>query len=215
MFGNFKPHQVKHRWMPTAAFNLWRNPFGELTRQERVSLAVISDNEFMHCKIGSSEAIQLIGDCGNGKTTRMLTFHQKLPESSYVYLPEDEPCPDIPSGNPVLIDEAQRLPWRVRRAVFSTNVPLILATHRDLRTVLERYGYKVKTTTIGQHNTPEHIQAILNRRIEASRLEAGPVPQISIEFANALHQSFGNNVRAIEQKLYKEFQKLVIRHAKM
>ena len=115
----------------------------------------------------------------------------------------------------MLIDEAQRLPWRVRRAVFSTNVPLILATHRDLRTVLERYGYKVKTTTIGQHNTPEHIQAILNRRIEASRLEAGPVPQISIEFANALHQSFGNNVRAIEQKLYKEFQKLVIRHAKM
>ena len=104
-------------WLPWAGRNLCRNPFGELSRAERAEVAVVDLDSIAARLAKMRSAVQLIGDCGRGKTTRMLALAQRFPESSYVYLPEDGPCPAIAEGNPLLIDEAQRLP----RAVCATH----------------------------------------------------------------------------------------------
>ncbi|MCO8121865.1 hypothetical protein NHH03_08970 [Stieleria sp. TO1_6] len=232
------------RW-PTA--NLFRNPFGELTREERAEVAVVDldplvawlttagersatvDDELcdsdriaqgnevprepVFCRF---RAFQLIGDCGRGKTTRMLAIHRRFPRSSYVYLPEDEPCPAIPEGTPLLIDEAQRLPWRVRRKVFASGATLILATHNDLTGPLRRAGYQVTTQRIGLTLTADRLAEILNRRLQASRRDPRqPIPQISIQVAEQLIARHGTDIRAIESFLYDIVQAQVNQHGEM
>ena len=194
---------------PWTRLNLKRNPFGELTEDERAELAVFAEGDLSRCDVVAGQAVQLIGDCGRGKTTRMLAIRRALPEASYVYLPEKKPCPAIPFGSPLLIDEAQRLPRRIRRNVFSTGLPLVLATHDNLERVLRRFGYAVRSIWIGNENTPELIGRLLNLRIEASRLGAGPLPEVNPKQVEQLVDRFGTNVRAIEHFLYERFQSAV------
>lgn len=202
-------------WLPWAWCNLRRNPFGELTRQERVELAVV-DVDSIAGRLGNARsAVQLIGECGRGKTTRMLVLEQAIANATYVYLPEDQPCPAIPEGNPLLIDEAQRLPRRVRGRVFASGLPLVLATHRDLFRSLQRAGYQVHTELIGLANDASMICEFLNRRIKASRLERGPVPRLSHSDASVLAERFGTDLRGIEGYLYERVQTQVYSHGEM
>lgn len=101
-------------WLPWASCNLRRNPFGELTREERAEVAEVDVDRIAGRVAKPHTAVQLIGDCGRGKTTRMLALMNRFPDASYVYLPENGPCPAIADGNPLLIDEAQRLPRTAR-----------------------------------------------------------------------------------------------------
>ncbi len=221
--------QPASRW---PAANLFRNPFGELTRSERAELAVVPVAEIVAAigepsvdepAIGDAplkfrpwSAYQMIGECGRGKTTRMLAIAKAFPSSSYVYLPEDQPCPTIPTGEPLLIDEAQRLPWRIRRKVFASGATLVLATHQDLSTALRRAGYTVTTEKIGLSLSVGQLAEILNRRIVASRRDhRQPVPRISHEDADALIRRFGTDVRGIESYLYDIVQSQVNHHGEM
>ena len=229
---DFKPSdalQPASRW---PAANLFRNPFGEVTRSERAELAVVPVAEIFAAigeptggeptggdapiKFRPWSAYQMIGECGRGKTTRMLAITKAFPSSSYVYLPEDQPCPTIPTGEPLLIDEAQRLPWRVRRKVFASGATLVLATHQDLSTALRRAGYTVTTEKIGLSLSAGQLTEILNRRIVASRRDhRQPVPCISHEDADALIRRFGTDVRGIESYLYDIVQSQVNHHGEM
>jgi len=213
------PHTVRHlgscrqprgrvtRW-PGA--NLFRNPFGELTRSERAELAVVDLQDVLQSIQDSDRralkpftAVQLIGECGRGKTTRLLALLKIFPRAAYVYLPEDQPCPPIPDGHPLLIDEAQRMPRRVRRAVLASGSTLVLATHKDLTRPLRHAGYQVQTRQIGASLSPLKLTEILNRRIQASRRDAAkPAPTIRVEAAAELIRRFGSNVRSIESYLY-------------
>ena len=206
---------LESHWLPWASSNLRRNPFGELSAAERAELAVVDVDPIIEHVSQPRHAIQLIGDCGRGKTTRMLALQDRLPRSSYVYLAEDELCPAIPMGDPVLIDEAQRLPRAVRRSVWRSGLPLILATHRDLRHGLQKFGYRVCTVEIGVGNTPDLIYQLLNRRIEASRLHPGPVPLLSLKTAESLASRFGTDIRAIEHHLYEQLQRQVKEHGQV
>ncbi len=202
-------------WLPWAHRNLRRNPFGELSREERAEVAVVDVGSLARCLQPPRSAVQLIGDCGRGKTTRMLVLAREFPAASYVYLPEDGPCPAIAEGKPILIDEAQRLPRAAWREVFGTGLPLVLATHRDMSRRLRRFGYTVHTDRIGAGNTPELICQLLNRRINASRLQEGPLPVVSLDDARRLVQRFGSDVRAIESYLYERVQTQVVHHGEM
>jgi hypothetical protein len=202
-------------WLPWASCNLRRNPFGELTREERAEVAVVDVDRIAERLTKPRSVVQLIGDCGRGKTTRMLALMNRFPDASYVYLPEDGPCPAIAEGNPLLIDEAQRLPKRACRSVFATGLPLVLATHRDLARMLRSFGYHVHTERIGEGNTAELVQRLLNRRIEASRLQDGPVPVVSMYAASRLVKLFGGDIRGIEHYLYERVQTQVVRHGEM
>jgi hypothetical protein len=195
--------------------NLSRNPFGELTRAQRVELAIVDVEQLSGLVPADRIAVQLMGGCGRGKTTRLLALAAHLPESSYIYLPEDGPCPPIPAGRPLLIDEAQRLPRRVRRDILMTGLPLILATHRDLSQVLRRFGYTVHQESIDEGNTPDLLCRVLNRRIESARLSAAPLSLVSLEMARQLSAHFGTDIRAVESYLYDRVQLQVIQHGEM
>ena len=189
-------------WLPWSWCNLRRNPFGELSRTERAELAVFDSSEIVKWIQCNGRAVQLMGDCGRGKTTRMLALQKQMPDASYTYLAEDEPCGPIPVGRPVMIDEAQRLSRRGRRQIFTSGLPLVLATHRDLSGPLRRAGYRVTTHPIGERSDADHIRRIMNRRIEASRLAAGAVPTLTMEQAERLVANFGSDIRAMEGYLY-------------
>jgi len=57
-------------WLPWARFNLHRNPFGELTPDERAELAVVNVDYLVEMLGDPRQAVQFIGECGRGKTTR-------------------------------------------------------------------------------------------------------------------------------------------------
>lgn len=182
---------------------------------ERAEIAVVDLDPIAAHLADGNAAVQFIGECGRGKTTRMLALRRRFPKASYVYLPEDCPCPPIAAGDPLMIDEAQRLPRAVRRRVWASGLPLILATHRDLARGLRRSGYRVWTIHIGRGNTSSLVCQLLNRRIESSRLRAGPVPALSMRMADELVSRFGTNIRAIEHFLYEQLQNQVDQHGEV
>jgi hypothetical protein len=195
---------------PYARFNLRRNPFGELTRQERAELAVVDMAPWLELLGQPDAAIQFLGPRGNGKTTHLLALERSLPSATYVYLPEDEPLPPIPDQRPLLIDEAQRLTASQRRRAFRVGGPLALGTHDDLNADLRRYGFtRVITVDVARTHSPHHLADLLNRRIEASRLGNASVPRVDLTHAVTLLRNWGTNIRQIEQHLYDQFQDAV------
>lgn len=193
-------------WQPFAPLNLIRNPFGELTRADRVRAAVVDTEDYLQRLQQPHIALQFVADCGRGKTTHLLSIAAQCPAGAYVYLPEDQRCPAIPVGEPLFIDEAQRLPWLTRRKVFARGGPLVLGTHVDLCGPLRRAGYTVWTYHVGNDLTPQRLVRVLNRRVEIARLGYAPLPEICEVEAAALIAQYGNDIRAIEDELYERFQ---------
>lgn len=204
---------------PFTRYGWFRNPFGELTPGERGRLAVVDWDAFAIHVGKPGTAVQFVGDCGRGKTTRLMAIGRRFPGSSYVYLPENEPTPPIPMGDPLLIDEGQRLSRSVRRVLFSSGISLVIATHRDLTRPLRRHGYRVYTHSIGGGNDAEQVCKILNARIAASQRD--PVSQsdrvrgVTMIEAGRLVKQFGSDVRAIEHHLYERVQHQVMCHGEV
>jgi hypothetical protein len=193
---------------PWAWCNLGRNPFGELTLEERVDVAVLDVEALAAHVRGPRWALQLIGRAGRGKTTRMLALAARFCGAAYVHLPEAQPCPAIPVGWPLLIDEAQRLPRGVRRRIFAAGLPLVLATHRNLSAPLRHAGYQVHTERIGGAVDASLVREIARRRIELCRLSRErPVPRLSDDDADWLVRRFKTDLRAIEGYLYERVQR--------
>lgn len=203
---------LENRWRRC---NLRGNPFGELTAAERAVAAIVDVEPYVEFLSFPRAAVQFVGRCGRGKTTRLLTLCRWFPEATYTYLPPDQPCPAIPAGRPVIIDEAQRMSRAVRRRVFDSGLPLILATHRDWQRKLRRCGYTVLSERIGRGNTPELIHRIVNRRIEAARLDPGPIPVVPPAVAAGLYRRFGSDIRSIELFLYELAQTQVNRRGEV
>lgn len=191
---------------PYHCWNLLRNPFGELTRQERAELAVVDVTMYLAELRAGRTALQFLGDQGRGKTTHLLALRGSLPGAEYVYLPEDGPRPLIPSTRPLLLDEAQRLSRWQRRRVFAVTGPLVIGSHEDHTQELKRAGYRVVTHLVADVASPERLQAMLNLRIEAARADVGPLPLVSEAFAVELHARFGPDIRGVEHYLYDLFQ---------
>ncbi len=204
---------------PWITYGWFRNPFGELTAGERGRLAIVDWDGFGRHIGKPKTAVQFVGPCGRGKTSRLLAIRRRFAESSYVYLDEHEPTPAIAVGSPTMIDEAQRLPRRVRAAIFCSGVSLVLATHRDLTRSLRRHGYDVYTELIGDGNDANHVCKLLNARIDASRTsnasESFAVRPITIDEASRLVDQFGSDVRAIEHFLYTRIQTQVMSHGEV
>lgn len=191
---------------PFAKLNLVRNPFGELTWAERCELAVVDVQPWVDVLREPQGVVQFIGPCGHGKTTHLLALARKLPGARYVYLPPEGRHPPLPRRRPLLIDEAQRLSLWQRWRVLTHGGPLALGTHADLAAHFKRRGWRVVTVRVATDCSADLLVEILNRRIEASRLEAGPVPRIKLLQAIELRRQFGGNIRQIEHHLYLQFQ---------
>jgi len=192
---------------PYHFLNLWRNPFGELTREERGELAVVELGDWIEFLADKRSVLQFIGPCGHGKTTHLLAIEGVLPGADYVYFPEDGPMPSVGDGRPMIIDEAQRMSRRQTRLVFKRGGPLVLSTHVDLSKKIIRAGLDFQTVDVTVQASACQLGRILNRRIHASRLSDNAIPCITEADVIRLQHQFGGNIRAIEQCLYDQFQR--------
>lgn len=193
--------------LPFLHLNLRFNPFGELPLKHRAKLSVIDSAPFI-AHLGKPRAVlQFLGDKGHGKTTHLLTLKELLPTSGYVHFPEDT-RPKIPTGSPLLLDEAQRIPWWVRRRVFKGTKPLVLGTHQDFSSELTRWGREVWTVQAGVNTDRIQLDKIVRKRIEFARRHAGEVPVVTMNTIDKLLDTHGADIRAIERRLYDLFQSL-------
>ena len=198
---------VSHLTPPFVHLNLRFNPFGELPLKYRAELAVIEMTPLLEHLERPRAVLQLIGEKGHGKTTHLLALKECFPGAGYVHFPEQE-RPPVPEGNPLILDEAQRIPWWQRRQLFQRPVPLILGTHRDFTRQLQRLGRTVKTVPAGEKTNRQQLEKILHRRIEFARRDPGPVPSIPLTTIDKLLDQHGDDIRAIEGHLYDLFQDL-------
>ena len=194
--------------LPFGHLNLRANPFGELEPQDRAAVALVETEPFVDRLTRPGHAVQFMGDPGRGKTTHLLAIMAHFPQAAYVHVPEGRP-PRIPRGTPLFIDEIQRLSpcrrrWTCRRA-NRRGVPLAIGTHLDVSVELATAGFDVETVMASDELDASRLRAMLNRRIEWVRRDAGPVPEITVRTARAMMARHGDNVRAIEGHLYELF----------
>ena len=194
--------------LPFAHLNLRRNPFGELTRDERPQLAVVDIQEALDHLTQPRSSVQFVGEKGYGKTTHLLAIARHFPDCSYVYIPEGQRGVIPAVGEPLLIDEAQRLTWTQRWSVLSSGRRLILGTHQDMAKALSRARRPVLTLAADRLTDAVRVHTILNTRIQFARRAAGPIPSITEATASRLFAQFGSDLRSIEHSLYHVFQEL-------
>ena len=201
--------------LPFENLNLRRNPFGELTNDQRVQLAFVDlDSSLAHLngevldKKVKNAAVQIVGEKGYGKSTHLLSIATHFAGSAYVYIAEGERATVPPFGDPLIIDEAQRLSLWQRFILFRTSRRLVLGTHRDFSCQLKRAGRDVLTLSADRQTTPKRIAEILNARIHAVRRSDGDIPRITNATALELFHRFGPDIRSIQSSLYDVFQEL-------
>jgi hypothetical protein len=194
--------------LPFAHLNLRYNPFGELPLTERPALAILDPEPYLELLSAPRAALQFMGDKGRGKTTHLLTLRAHRP-GPYLHLPEEGPLPEVPLTEPLLyLDETQRLPRRVRKALYRGPSRLVLGAHQDHERELRRAGRPVMTVHVGAALDVERLGQIVVRRIEAARRAPGPVPEVPQESLISLLDRFGDDLRAIEHHLYERVQAL-------
>ncbi len=179
------------------ALNLRHNPFEELEREELARIAVV-DVPLPQ----DGEILQIIAPSGHGKTSHLLALASRMPGSHYACIEEGWRRYRGPAAGRILIDEAQRLSRRELKRLAASARSLVLGTHRDLgreigRSVLTRHLRKL---------TAGRLASIVNRRIEAARRTAGPIPPVSDDTLNDMLRRHGSNVRTIIGELYGLFE---------
>lgn len=201
------PANILPKQLPYVHLNLRHNPFGELSREELTNLAEVEVDSICGKLSKDGFAVQFVGEKGNGKTTHLLAIRARFADAAYVHIAEGETA-TLPGGCPTMIDEAQRLTWWQRFRLFRSTVPLVLGTHRDFTTELQRAGRKVETIDVSQQTDERRLCRLLNSRIEHMRRGAGLVPTVSMETAMKLRREFGSDIRAMLHSMYVVFQNL-------
>ena len=189
--------------LPFAHLNIRRNPFGEFTTEETEALAYVDIYDVVAKLSRPVFAVQFIGEKGFEKTTHLLAIRAQFSGAGYVHIQEGERV-----GNPLVIDEAQRLTWRQRGQVFRSSIPLVLGTHVDFRRTLVRAGRVVETVAVNRQMDTERLCALLNAHIHRVRRSEGKPSRIRLETTRRLLQQFGPDVRWILHELYVTFQSL-------
>lgn len=198
--------------LPFIHLNLRRNPFGDFNAEERTQLANVElDAALAHLRSRSQSrtpALQIIGEKGFGKTTHLLSIATYFPDAEYVYIPEGQHITIPDGGEPLLIDEAQRLTLWQRLWLFRSRRTLVLGTHRDFTQQLKWAGRWVLTLDAAQHTTPKRIEQILNDRIKSVRRSSDSIPVVTSATAEKLFELYGHDLRSMQHYLYDVFQNL-------
>jgi hypothetical protein len=187
--------------LPFSHVNLTRNPFGELTSAETVHVALLEPQDALRFLESPKTCIQFIGEKGRGKTTHLLDLCQRIPDAVYVHY-EEASRPQIPQGRILVLDEFQRLNWRKRRQAYRRAQTLILGTHVNYATEIDRAGFRLRTIEVPLKLDPQRLQQIVQLRIEAFRRNEGAVPFLRLEEADLLLRMHGSNLRSILHHLY-------------
>lgn len=193
--------------LPYAHLNLRHNPFGELTESQRVHLAVVCVDSIVGLLRDPKQVVQYVGEKGHGKTTHLLKLRAAFPSCGYVHIPEGERR-SVPAGDPVLVDEAQRLTRWQRRRLFREDRALVLGTHQDFHAELQKAGRQITTISACGQTSLNRLRQIVIDRIEFARRDLGPVPTVPDRTLKRLLQSEGGDIRSMLQILYDALQKM-------
>ncbi len=195
--GNSSPPKFQLAFQP---LNLKRNPFGEPTPAERAALATCGP---VHTAPG--EVVQLLGDQGLGKTTRLLVTAHRADHAAYWRALEGTPPPAPSQGRWLLcVDEVDLLPKRALRRLLRTWPSLLLATHVDLTPWSPRPIRTIRLEPLSL----EGLLSLVRARLEWARFGPGPVPEVPRRLLEELLGRHRGNPRAIEDDLYEYFERL-------
>jgi hypothetical protein len=192
---------VRAPGLPFVHLNLRINPFGEATPDDRAGLAVVDLPMLV-----DGDVLQIVADCGRGKTTHLLALRAAHPESAYERLDLGQTrCRQaVPATGLFLVDEAQELESSALRRLLRRRGPLVLGTHFDLSRVAGRSLPLMRLADLGRGR----LRQIVDRRLEWARRAEGPVPYVSDAVLDRLLARFGDDVRAIESALYDAIQSM-------
>jgi hypothetical protein len=196
---------------PYEHLNLRYNPFGELDPDQRAELAVVDVRDIVSRLRAGRFAVQFLGGRGRGKTTHLLAIGAFFPKSPYMHITEGQKPsapPQAAAGEPIFLDELQRLPRTLRKKLLAGDNPLVLGTHRNFAWALRRAGYEVRTVRPAALISADKVSGIFQRRIEYARRSGGAVPTIGADTIIDLMKRCGSNIRKMEHELYERFQKL-------
>lgn len=202
------------KFFPLHKLGLVKNPFGALTREEWVLVAV--PPPAVQAIVSSGfEHLQIIGDKGRGKSTTLhwlchhfemqgqSVFYERLPHWHFNY------HTDISKLDCFALDEAQRLWFWNQRRLFreAQGKRLIIGTHHSWERTFRRYGWQLTTVHIGNQTTREHIQHILDQRLAVFGTGKGTQVYFDESAIDYLWERWGNNLRGMEYLLYHVIQK--------
>ncbi len=193
--------------LPFEELNLRRNPFGQLTAKERARLAVVDVDRFVQALHQPGQVFEFFGHSGRGKTTHMRGIWRHFPQAPFLRVAEERERFSIPDHPVVFIDEAQFLTRRQRRKTFTAQRSYVVGTHKKLHSIYQRAGLHFETVEL-RGLSAEKLASIIESRIEASRRGPGPIPRVHDDAIHLLIEEFGDNIRAIEGRLYEIFQRL-------
>ena len=194
------------------------NPFRAVTDAEWIEVAILPDS-LAETLARSIVHLQLLGGEGHGKTTALLMLADRFRREGrrvayeHIEIGKTEFATSFDSLDVFLLDEADRLSERERNRLLNVlsfdgcGLRSFLSSHEDLTLRFARSGLPLATLRLDT-TTLTHVAAVIRRRLAYFALEPdAPGATVSPDAIACLHQTFGADVRAIEQTLYEVFQR--------
>ncbi len=207
-------------YFPWSHLGLRANPFQSLNRADWLEIAWLPAQLAAWLEQPTA-VLQILGEKGSGKTSALLaisrTLRQQHYQTSYVYLPADEPHPELePLKDGVLIvDEAQRLSRQARKRLFTsaqmktqqrvTAPRLIYSSHEDFLTSSVQDSNDFVTYTLHGLNVHDLV-GLLDRRVQFFASGEDCKVHFEPEAIDFLISTFLSDLRAMEAYLYDFFQ---------
>jgi chromosomal replication initiation ATPase DnaA len=194
------------------------NPFRAVTDAEWLDIAILPDS-LAETLLRGFVHLQLLGGEGHGKTTALLMLADRFRREGrrvvyeHIEIGQTEFVTPLDSLDIFLLDEADRLSAQERQRLLTAlsadgrGLRSVLSSHEDLTQRFARSGLPLITLRFDT-TTLTHVAAIIRRRLACFALDPdAPGVTVSPDAIACLHQTFGADVRAIEQTLYEVFQR--------
>lgn len=205
------------RYFPFYRFNLKQNPFGTLNDTDRLRVTVLPppveaalENGFEH--------LLVLGRKGRGKSTTLhylvnvyraagqQVAYERLPRFQWRYTTNLTPL-DV-----FALDEMQRIaPWEALRLFQAARGKrLLIGSHADHTAAFRLRGLEVTTVRLGRMASRDRLDRILQRRVEAFRLDESAPPGLHFtsDAVDWLWRRYGSDLRTMNSFLYDFCQQL-------
>lgn len=203
-----------NKFFPFHKLGLRKNPFGALTPDEWVAVTVLP--QVIHDILATDfDHLQIIGERGRGKSTTLrwlchhfesqgqLTAYERLPRWQFNY------HSNISNLDCFALDEAQRLFILNQRRLFheTQGKRLIIGTHVGWERAFRFYDQQLTTIHIADHTTRNHIQQVLQKRLQVFSLDGDVHIYFNDSAIDYLWEQWRDNLRGMEWFLYHVIQK--------
>ncbi len=172
---------MTHISLPYAHFNLRRNPFGKMTREEKNRLVVLRMDlsPFIERLKEPGYAVQFLKEGARNKTTHLLVMRRHFPDSPYIRLFEGEPAPAIPNDPVLFIDWMHVLSRRERAEVLKRPASFGIVSHQNHGREFKRAGLDYDLVKLPRYTLPKMMEQVERRLNWARRDQDKPIPRVT------------------------------------